>query len=56
VDVVGDTTILAVVAPPGAHTYDTPPAADAESVVLCPEQIVFVPLTITVGVGFTVTL
>jgi hypothetical protein len=51
--VIGVTVIEAVVAPL-LHKYVPPPVA--VSVVDTPEQTVFVPLTVTTGVGTTVTV
>ena len=56
VPVLGLTVIADVVAPPGCQSYKVAVEEVAVSVVLCPSQIVLLPPTETVGVGFTVTL
>ena len=48
------TVIAAVVCPPGLHEYEFPPLA--VSVVVCPWQIVRLPLMPGVGAEFTVTV
>ena len=52
--VIGDTTIVVVVAPPGFHKYvEAPPAVNVE---LPPGQIeVGLAIAVTTGIGFTVT-
>ena len=50
--VVGETVAVAAVPAPLFHEYVVAP--DAEIVVDCPEQMVDVPVAVTVGVGLTV--